>query len=270
VSAPVSLQVRVAARVGALRVEVELDTAPGTLVVVGPNGAGKSSLLDLVLGVRAAEQGRVSVGAEVLLDTEAAVAVPLEHRRIGYVPQDYALFPHLSVRENIAFAVASTPRGAERAARAQRSTAILQDLGLAHLADRRTQTLSGGEKQRVALARALSVRPRALLLDEPLAALDVHSRHQVRSFLAAYLKKVALPTIVVTHDAADARLLGDRIAVLECGRVTQTGTWEELAGSPASPFVEEFAGSAGAETAAPRLPRERFAPSRGERPPGSG
>lgn len=100
--------------------------------------------------------------------------------------------------------------------------------------------LSGGEKQRVALARALSVAPRALLLDEPLAALDVHSRSEVRTFLAAYLKRVALPTIVVTHDAADARQLGQRIAVLEGGTITQVGTWQELSTAPRSSFVEEF------------------------------
>ena len=240
-----SLRARVAARVGRLVVDVELDTGPGTLVVIGPNGAGKTSLLSLLLGVLPVERGRVEIGGTVLLDTDSAVNVPLEHRRLGYVPQDYALFPHLTVRENVEFALSSSPSRPALPARALRIDSILRDLGLEAYAARRTQTLSGGEKQRVALARALSVNPRALLLDEPLAALDIHSRREVRGFLAGYLRKLGLPTVVVTHDAADARLLGHRIAVLEAGRITQTGTWDELVARRASRFVEEFVDSTG-------------------------
>lgn len=235
-----SLRARITARVGSMLLDAELDTAPGTLALVGPNGSGKSSLLGFVLGVRPVERGRVVVGGTVLMDTAVAIKCPLEHRRLGYVPQDYALFPHLSVGENVAFALGSAPSRGDRAARARRVDSVLHDLGLNRLRDRRTQTLSGGERQRVALARALSVNPRALLLDEPLAALDVHSRAEVRGFLATYLTRLALPTVVVTHDAADARQLGDRIAVLEAGRISQAGTWEELRARPASRFVEEF------------------------------
>ena len=242
-----SLRARLTARVGRLEIDAELDTVGGTLVIVGPNGAGKSSLLSLLLGALPAERGHVTIGDTVLLDTATKLDVPMEQRRLGYVPQDYALFPHLSVRENIDFALASTHAPPSKSERAQRVDAMLTDLGLTAHADRRTQSLSGGEKQRVALARALSVGPRALLLDEPLAALDVHSRHEVRGFLAAYLSKVALPTLVVTHDAEDARALGHRISVLEAGRVTQTGTWTELATKPASRFVEAFVASARAE-----------------------
>jgi molybdate transport system ATP-binding protein len=245
VKAPVCLKARLLARVGPMLVDVEIDTGPGTLVLVGPNGAGKSSLLDLVLGVRPVARGRLMVGDEVLLDTETAIDVPLEHRRLGYVPQDYALFPHLSVRENVAFALASARTELSREERVRRVEAVLGDLRLDGYGDRRTQTLSGGEKQRVALARALSVGPRALLLDEPLAALDVHSRREVREFLAGYLNLLGLPTIVVTHDATDARRLGHSLAVLEAGTITQTGTWEELARSPSSRFVEEFLASEG-------------------------
>ncbi|WP_437594921.1 ABC transporter ATP-binding protein [Sorangium sp. So ce1000] len=244
------LRARVTARVGRLRIDAELDTGDGALVLVGPNGAGKTTLLSLLLGVLPVERGRVEVGEAVLLDTAAGIDVPVEQRGIGYVPQDYALFPHLSVRENVAFAVTSDPSRRRRSARAaqaadaERVDAMLDDLGIAALAHRRTRALSGGEKQRVALARALSVSPRALLLDEPLAALDVHSRHEVRAFLSDYLRTLAIPTVVVTHDATDARLLGDRIAVLEAGRVTQAGPWEELAARPASRFVEEFVAAA--------------------------
>lgn len=246
-----SLKARVTARIGSLFIDADLDTAPGTLVVVGPNGAGKSSLLGLLLGVLPVERGRVMIDGTALQDTAAKIHLPVEQRRLGYLPQDYALFPHLSVRENIRFALESAPEQLNRATRAERVEALLHDLGLAAHGERRTGTLSGGEKQRVALARALSVQPRALLLDEPLAALDVHSRQEVRKFLAAYLKKVALPTVVVTHDAADAQQLGHRIAVLEAGKITQTGTWADLAAQPASRFIEEFVASA---TVSEKLP----------------
>lgn len=238
-----SLQVRVTAHVGRLLLDVDLDTGPGPLILIGPNGAGKSSLLSHALGALPVEQGRICVGEDVLLDTAANLDLPIERRRLGYVPQDYALFPHLSVRENLEFAVGSAQPGQARAERARRVAALIEELGLETSAERSPRTLSGGEKQRVALARALSVAPRALLLDEPLAALDVHARGEVRAFLAAYLEKLALPTIVVTHDAADARQLGRHLAVLENGRLTQTGTWEELSAAPASRFVEEFVAS---------------------------
>lgn len=239
-----SLRARVTARVGNLVVDVDLDTAPGALVLVGPNGAGKTSLLSLVLGALPVQEGRVTIGDTTLLDTTTGAEVPLEQRRLGYVPQDYALFPHLTVRQNIAFAVGSAAPRRDRGDRARDVDAILRDLGLEAHGDRRTSALSGGEKQRVALARAMSVGPRALLLDEPLAALDVHARREVRSFLSGYLKGLGLPTLVVTHDATDARILGDRIAVLEAGRITQTGTWDQLVSQPASPFVEELVAAA--------------------------
>jgi molybdate transport system ATP-binding protein len=239
-----TLSIRVRGRVGALVLDAELDSGPGTLALVGPNGAGKSTLLSLVLGVLPVEHGRVAVGGSVLLDTSAAVDVPLEQRRLGYVPQDYALFSHLSVRGNVGFALASAPEGPSGQERVRRLSEVLDELGLAALAERRPHTLSGGEKQRVALARALAASPRALLLDEPLAALDVHSRREVRAFLAAFLGRTGLPAVVVSHDADDARLLGQRIAVLENGRITQLGTWDELTAQPASPFVARFVASA--------------------------
>lgn len=235
-----SLTASLKARVGPLVIDVEFHTAPGTLVVVGPNGAGKTSLLSLLLGVLPAERARVAIGGTILSDTEAGVVVPLEERRLGYVPQDYALFPHLTVRENVAFALESARPELTRGARDDRVRGLLAELGLEEQAARRPETLSGGERQRLALSRALAADPRALLLDEPLAALDVHSRDEVREFLGTYLERLALPTLIVTHDAADARRLGHRIAVLEAGRITQSGTWNEIAAQPGSPFVERF------------------------------
>lgn len=233
------LSLELEAQVGPIALKVTLSTRC-PLVIIGPNGAGKTSLLSLILGLLPVRRGYIEVSSDTLLDTRRRIDVPLEQRRLGYVPQDYALFPNLTVRGNVAFAVESAAPNASRTERTQRVHRALDELGLRELADRPVLTLSGGEKQRVALARALSIKPRALLLDEPLAALDVHSRQEVRAFLAQYLGKLSLPSLVVTHDAVDARALGDRILVLEAGQVTQVGTWKELAARPASRFVEEF------------------------------
>jgi molybdate transport system ATP-binding protein len=240
VTSPPGLRARLCAQIGPLAIDAELDTGPGTLVLIGPNGAGKTSLLSLLLGTMPSHHARIQVGNEVLLDTDARLDVPVERRRLGYVPQTYALFPHLSVRENVAFAVRSAVVTPDAAQTDERVDTALRALGISELGPRMTHNLSGGERQRVALARALSIEPRALLLDEPLAALDVHARDRVRAFLSETLKRLALPTIVVTHDAADARVLGQRITVLEAGRVTQTGAWDELALEPASAFVRQF------------------------------
>lgn len=232
-----------AGRRGALELRAELTVPDGPLVLVGPNGAGKTSLLLMLLGVLAPARGRIQLGERALFDAERGVNVPVEGRQLGYVPQDYALFPHLSVRQNVEFALGCTPE-CTRLELAERSRQVLAELDLSALAERPATALSGGEKQRVALARALSVRPRALLLDEPLAAFDVHARRATRTFLSRYLAELRLPTIVVTHDAADARALGKRIAVLEAGQLVQAGTWAELEAQPASPFVAEFVGVA--------------------------
>jgi molybdate transport system ATP-binding protein len=200
-------------------------------------------LLSRVLGASPVERGRITLGSETLLDTAAAVQVPLEYRCLGYVPQGYAIFPHLNVRENVAFSRRSR-NAQERQEQLRRVEMLLSELGLTAHADRRVQSLSGGEKQRVALARALAHQPRALLLDEPLAALDVHTRHEVRLFLGDYLKRLGLPTLLVTHDPEDARLLAHKILVLEGGKVSQQGSWQDLVSRPATRFIEQFVAGA--------------------------
>ncbi len=237
------LQLDVSGRVGTLSLDVHLQMPRGTLVLVGPNGAGKSALLLLMLGIRRPQAGRIVVGAATLFDSARAIDVPVEQRRLGYVPQSYALFPNMSVRENVEFAIAC--RGAQCSGRSRRlqAGAVLEGLGLGPLTTRRVDDLSGGEKQRVALARALATRPRALLLDEPLAALDVASRREVRMFLSSYLKELDLPAVVVTHDAQDASVLGDRVAVLEAGHIAQLGTWQQLSEQPHSAFIRQFTGT---------------------------
>jgi len=206
-----SLVARIAAHAGELLLDVEIDAGDGTLVLMGANGAGKSTLLSILAGLRPADRGFIEVGGRVLFDSERRIDVPPEARRIGWVPQDLALFPHLTVARNVAF-------GADR----ESALSVLRDLGLEPLADRRPGSLSGGEKQRVALARALASRPRALLLDEPLSALDVQARSEVRALLAETLRRLAIPAMIVTHDPEDARFLGDRIAVMEAGRIVRT------------------------------------------------
>jgi molybdate transport system ATP-binding protein len=238
------LRARLEARVGRLLIDVELDCGGGTLVVVGPNGSGKTSLLSLLIGTLPVERGRITIGGSVLLDTSVPCSLPIERRQLGYVPQDYGLFPHLTVQANLEFALRSAYPRLARAERDKNVDQLLAELDLTMHRARRPETLSGGEKQRVALARALSVRPRALLLDEPMAALDVLSRREVVTFLSSYLRALALPTLLVTHDPSEARLLGQTFVVLEDGRITQRGTWEDLARQPRTPFVERFVAAA--------------------------
>lgn len=223
--------------VGSVRLDVQFETQ-GRLAVIGPNGAGKSSLLKALIGALAVEEGRIAVGEKCLLDTRAHIDVPMEERRIGYLPQSYALFPHLTVEQNVAFPMVG--RIASRQARSERAAALLENVGVAQLAQRRASKLSGGEMQRVALARALASEPEVLLLDEPLAAMDVGHRQEVQSFLVSHLTDLALPMLVVTHDAAEAQALGEEILVLESGRVTQRGTFAELVNAPATAFVAQF------------------------------
>lgn len=223
------------ARIGALDLDVQFDTGGGRLVVIGPNGAGKTSLLKMLIGAIDVEHGCLEVAGTRLVDTIAGVRIPMELRGMGYLPQSYALFPHLTVRQNVEFPIVG-PR-LERRERAQQ---FLSELGITHLAERRSVHLSGGEMQRVALARALAAKPRALLLDEPLAAMDVSHRGEVRDFLVRYLSSVALPTIIVSHDVADAEELSTRVLVLEGGKVTQSGTRAEVLAAPATPFAEQF------------------------------
>jgi len=229
-----ALAAALAVPAGPMTVDVELAADERGLVVVGPNGAGKTTILRGLLGVRPA-RGTVRVGEELLFDSARGIDVPTEERRLAYVPQDYALFPHLSAADNVAFAL----RG-PRVERRRQAGALLERLGVAAIADRRPAALSGGERQRVALARALALEPRALLLDEPLAALDVEAKDGVRAFLAAELRKLGRPFVLITHDADDVRAFGAPILVVEKGRVAQRGELAALARSPATAFAAKF------------------------------
>lgn len=233
------LSVDLAARVGGLAIHAAFELAAVPLAVVGPNGSGKTTLLKLILGLSKPLRGAIALDGRSLFDSSSGLDVPVEERRIGYLPQGFGLFPHLSVVENVEFGLKAEP-GSTRVSRRERALSLLADLEALDLASRRPPSLSGGEAQRVALARALARQPRALLLDEPLAALDAGARKRVRVFLSETIARLALPTIVVTHDARDAEALGAVIAVIEEGKLVRLGTLEQLRRVPASPFVEEF------------------------------
>jgi molybdate transport system ATP-binding protein len=234
------LYARLCGRRGVLRIDLELRCGSGPLVLVGPNGSGKTSVLRMLLGALRPESGTITLGGAVLFDAARDVDVPVEQRGLGYVPQGYALFPHLSALDNVALPLVLRGAGGERAAHRERARALLARFDAERLADRKPRSLSGGEQQRVALARAMAANPRALLLDEPLAALDARARRELRATLAADLARLALPALIVTHDPADALALAPHVAVLEAGRIVQRGTPEALRAAPATPFVADL------------------------------
>jgi molybdate transport system ATP-binding protein len=236
-----SVDARVELTLGQLDLEVELAVATGELVVLlGPNGAGKTTLLRALAGLVGLEAGRVVLDGEVLEDTGAAVRVPTGRRPIGFVFQDYLLFPHLTALENVAFGLRA--RGMPRAEARRQAAAWLERVGLAGHTRSRPRALSGGQAQRVALARAMVTDPRLLLLDEPLAAMDAAGRREVRRDLRRHLASFDGTRLLVTHDPLEAMTMADRLVVLEGGRVTQTGTPAEVSAKPRSRYVAELVG----------------------------
>jgi molybdate transport system ATP-binding protein len=225
-----SLHVDLSLPLRAFDLELELEAGPETVALVGPSGAGKTSVLRAIAGLDTPARGRISCGSEVWFDAERGIDRRPEERSVGFVFQEYALFPHLDVARNVAF-------GGTRPDR------LLRSLHIEHLAKAKPSELSGGECQRVALARALAREPQVLLLDEPMAALDAHTRGKVRAELHDLLRELGLPTLLVTHDFEDAAALADRVGVLVDGRLRQLGAPAELLGSPGDPFVAEFAGA---------------------------
>ncbi len=214
----------------AFRLELALEVER-TLALVGPSGAGKTSVLRVIAGLARPERGRVAYGDEVWLDTSRKVFKQPDERRVGLVFQQYALFPHLTVRENVAYAGRA------------RVDELLERFHVAALADARPAELSGGEQQRVALARALAREPDVLLLDEPLSALDAHTKSAVRLELSELLRDLGLPVILVTHDFEDAAALADEVGVLVDGKLRQRSTPAELVARPLDAFVASLTGA---------------------------
>jgi molybdate transport system ATP-binding protein len=211
--------------------ELALDVGRETFALVGPSGAGKTTVLRAVAGLVRPAAGHIRLGTARVFDAERGVDVPPEERRVGFVFQDYALFPHMSVEQNVAYG------GRARVAE------LLERFRIAHLAGARPAQLSGGERQRVGLARALAREPDVLLLDEPLSALDPHTRAALRVELREILDDLDLPVLLVTHDFHDAAVLADRVGALVDGRVRQTGSPSELIAAPADAYVASFTGA---------------------------
>lgn len=236
-----SLDAVIGVKRGDFRLDLSIHVSAGeTLAVLGPNGAGKSTILRCILGIVPLESGRITLADSVLDDVDTDVFVEPERRRIGAVFQDHLLFRHLSALDNVAFGPRA--RGEKREHSRLVARALLERFEIDHLADRFPSQLSGGEAQRVALVRALAIEPKALLLDEPLAALDVTTRRIVRDELASFLSTFAGPRVIVTHDPDDARRLADRVLIVEHGSVVQHGAILDVIRSPATPYVQALFG----------------------------
>jgi ABC-type sulfate/molybdate transport systems ATPase subunit len=238
------LLVQAVKRVRDLTLQVDLRFAAGVTVLVGPSGAGKTTLLRLIAGLAPVDAGRIVLDGRLLDGASSGGVrryVPPGRRDVSVVFQEYALFPHLSVAQNVAYGLEA--RHVERSQRRARVADTLARFGIADLAGTHPDRLSGGQRQRVALARALVVEPRILLLDEPLAALDVQTRARVRAELRVMLSRLAIPTILVTHEDADALAFPERLVVIEDGRVVQDAPRDALVADPRSRFVADFAGT---------------------------
>lgn len=228
-------------RAGDLHLDTHIEGDAAPVAIIGPNGSGKTTLLRVIAGAHRPGRGRIRVGDRVLFDSSTGVFLAPEERRVGYVPQGYGLFPHLTVLDNVAFGLAAGPGRTPRAERRRTAAEILAEIECRHLARRYPALLSGGEKQRVALARALLPAPEMLLLDEPLAAMDVAARRGLRGYLARHLARRRRPAVVVTHDPRDVHALSPpTVYVLERGKVVQSGPPGRLAADPATDFVGEF------------------------------
>jgi ABC-type sulfate/molybdate transport systems ATPase subunit len=211
-----------------LALGLEID---GTVALVGPSGAGKTSVLRAVAGLVRPASGRIALGAEPWFDSAAGIFLKPDERRVGLVFQEYALFPHMSVRQNVAYGGKA------------RVDEYLERFRISHLAQARVTELSGGERQRVALARALARDPGVLLLDEPLSALDAHTKVAVRGELQELLREFGLPTLLVTHDYEDAAALAEQVGVIVDGRMRQLATPQDMVANPADGFVAAFTGA---------------------------
>jgi ABC-type sulfate/molybdate transport systems ATPase subunit len=223
-----SLRIDLAVPTRDFELELALEIGRETVALVGPSGAGKSTVLRAVAGLVRPSRGTIECDGAVWFGGRKSLRP--EERSVGFVFQEYALFPHLSVERNIRFGGGAVD-------------GLLDRLGIAHLAKAKPRELSGGERQRVALARALARRPAVLLLDEPMSALDAHTRSLVRSELHDLLRELRLPTLLVTHDFEDAAALADRVGVLVEGQLRQLGTPGDLLGAPADPYVARLAGA---------------------------
>lgn len=218
--------------------DVEFVAAKGFTILFGASGAGKTTLLDCIAGLQSPEHGRIAIGDAVLFDSASRVNVPPNRRSVGYLLQSLALFPHLTVQQNVQYGLAAL----DAHEREYRCRAILESFRIAQLVSRRPGEISGGERQRVALARTLVTRPRVLLLDEPLTALDAVTRSQIVDDLRAWNAQRGIPILYVTHQRAEVFALGDSVIVLDAGRIVARGSPHEVLQRPQSETVAQLAG----------------------------
>lgn len=233
-----NVEVRVRALLPAFTLDVSFALHPGITILFGASGAGKTTLLDCIAGLGAPDSGRVRISDRIVFDSEHGINIPARDRRIGYVFQDLALFPHLNVESNIAYGI----RAIHAQERRQRVTHALESLEIASLRKRRPAQLSGGERQRVALARALVTEPSLLLLDEPLAALDLPVRMKIADDLRRWVQSLPIPVLYVTHNRDEVFMLGERLLVLERGALIAQGTPHEVLSAPRGETIAQLAG----------------------------
>ncbi|MFN0249498.1 MAG: ATP-binding cassette domain-containing protein [Kofleriaceae bacterium] len=214
-------------RRGELDIDVELSCKPGITCVMGPSGAGKSTILGVLAGLVVPARGKVVLGETTWFDREKNVDVPVHHRRLSYMFQNLALFPHMTAQKNVEYGM----HDVAKEERTPRALELLERMGVKHLADRRPRTFSGGEAQRVALARAIARRPVLLLLDEPFSALDRELRTQLGGLVRELVADLAVPCVHVTHSVSEARTLADHVVVIEKGVLVRQGTAAEVLAS---------------------------------------
>jgi len=219
-------------------VEATFDAAPGFTMVLGPSGSGKSTLLECIAGFARPDSGRIAIGDRVLFDSHENLDVPVAERRLGYLFQNLALFPHMSVEQNIKYGIVKLPAAEQE----RRITSMLESFRIGHLRDRRPGEVSGGERQRVALARSLVTDPALLLLDEPLTALDTSTKAKIIDDLRQWNLEHRIPILYVTHAPEEAFALGERVIVLEAGRVVAQGMPQEILKSPRRETVAQIVG----------------------------
>jgi molybdate transport system ATP-binding protein len=220
------------------QLDVRFTIGAGFAILFGASGSGKTTVLDCIAGLQRPDSGRIAVGDVALFDAEQRIELPAHRRNIGYLFQTLALFPHMTVRQNIEYGLSSL----DRAERDARTSEIAESFGISGLFDRRPADISGGERQRVALARALVTRPRALLLDEPLTALDAVTKSRILGDLRRWNERHAVPILYVTHEREEVYALGDRVLVLEAGKLIADGPPHEVLGRPQYESVAQLAG----------------------------
>lgn len=218
--------------------EVQFEARPGFTILFGASGAGKTTLLDCVAGLATPDSGRIATPGRVLFDSSQGIDIPVAKRRIGYVLQDLALFPHMTVAQNVAFGLSHLAQSAQ----VERVTTVLEALRISHLAQQKAREISGGEAQRVALARTLVTDPEVLLLDEPLAAIDAPTKSQIIQDLREWNRTHRIPILYITHSREEVFALGERVIVLEAGEIVAEGTPHEVMLAPMQETVAQLAG----------------------------